>query len=146
MLKCYNVFTQLRFELELIFRFNGGHFGFSTSAYVGQHSPKCHWVGYPRKHGRCLWNFDSIMSTSWETCTSGLTAAILNFRLLFTSDSIGTSSTELLDLEIVFSPFLRLFIRKIVTGNFGYKANMSPWDFSNESELTEQLRTHFIKV
>jgi len=27
----------------------------------------------------CLWNFDSIMSTSWDTCTSGLTAATFEF-------------------------------------------------------------------
>jgi len=44
---------------------------------------------------------DSIMSTSWDTCTSDLTAAILDFRLPFTSSNIGTSSTELLDLENV---------------------------------------------
>jgi len=49
----------------------------------------------------CLWNFDSIMSTSRDTCTSGLTVAILDFRLPFTSGSNGTSSTESLDLENV---------------------------------------------
>jgi len=41
------------------------------------------------------------MSTSWDTCNFGLAAAILDFRLTFTSGSIETSSTELLDLENV---------------------------------------------
>jgi len=47
----------------------------------------------------CLLKFYSIMSTDWDTCTSSLTAAILDFRLPITSGSIGTSSTELLELK-----------------------------------------------
>jgi len=34
-----------------------------------------------RKHGICFWNFDFIMSTCCDTCTSGLTPAILDFPL-----------------------------------------------------------------
>jgi len=49
----------------------------------------------------CLWNVDSNMSTRCDTCTSGLTPATLDFRLPFTSGSIGTSYTELLNLENV---------------------------------------------
>jgi len=41
------------------------------------------------------------MSTSGNTRTSGLTEAVLDFLLPFMSDSIGTSFTELVDVENV---------------------------------------------
>jgi len=94
------VYYLLQFR-NMHFRFNGGDLGFLTSAFVGQHAPYCHWVGHPRKPGGCLWNFDSIMTTSWDTYPSGLTAAILDFRLPLTSNSIRYRSTEMLDLEHV---------------------------------------------
>ena len=37
---------------------------FQTSAFVGWHSSQCHWIGSPRKQGRCFWNFHTILSTS----------------------------------------------------------------------------------
>jgi len=38
MLRYYSVFINNVLNLKLVFRFNGGHFGLLTSAYVGQHS------------------------------------------------------------------------------------------------------------
>jgi len=67
MLKYYSTpsLINIVLNLKLIFRFNVGHLGFSSSAYVGQHSPYAIEFGHPEKHGMCmLWNFDSIMSTS----------------------------------------------------------------------------------
>jgi len=103
------------------FQFSSGHYGFSISAYVGQHFPSCHWVDHPRKHGRCHWNFDSIMSTSWDTCTFGFTVAVLDFWLPLTAGSIKTSSTEFMVIENVgiavemsllsWVPAIRYFIR-----------------------------------
>jgi len=131
-------------NLKLIFRFNLGHLGFLTPAYVVELAILENMVGVFRililsclqaeihafpvqqrpywmfdsrlrrtkfplvplswpslKHGTCLWNFDSTMCKSWDTCTSGITVAILNFWLPFTAYSIGTSSSELLHLENV---------------------------------------------
>ena len=43
----------------------------------------------------------AISYTSWDKSTSGLQAAILDFRLLLTSESIGSSSIEMLNAENV---------------------------------------------
>jgi len=51
---------------------------------------------------KCLWNFDSNMSTTWDTCISGLAAAIMTVLLPVTSDSIDSiddMSSESIDLE-----------------------------------------------
>jgi len=57
------------------------------------------------KHGWCLWNFDSIMSTSWDKCISGLAAAILDFQLPLTLDNIFLSAIELAILENMVGAF-----------------------------------------
>ena len=48
--------------------------------------PKCEWVARSRKHGICIWNFDSITSTSFDTdtCTSGQTSVSLYLWLALT--------------------------------------------------------------
>jgi len=43
---------------------NNNNNKYPTSAYMGQHSYMCHWVARPRKHGKCIWNFESITTTS----------------------------------------------------------------------------------
>jgi hypothetical protein len=52
-----------------------------------------------QKMGINPWNRESIVSTSWDTCTSGLQAAILDFWLPLTSDNILLSAIELAVLE-----------------------------------------------
>ena len=61
---------------------------FRLPIYVTQHSDYFHWVAGPRTHGCSLWNFVPIPTTSWDLSTSGLEAAILDFRLPVWSDSI----------------------------------------------------------
>ena len=70
-----------------------------TSGYIGQYRHQCHSVSGPRKHRLCRWNFDASLSRSLDICTSGLAAAILNFLLSVTLDSIGTCAIRFLDPE-----------------------------------------------
>jgi len=45
------------------------------------------------------------MYTNWDTCISGIAAAILDFRLPFTSDNILFSAIELTILENMVGAF-----------------------------------------
>ena len=67
---------------------------FRLPVYIAQHSGYFHWVAGPRKHGCSLWNLVPIPSTSWDLSTSGLEAAILDFRLPVWSDSIQADSIQ----------------------------------------------------
>ena len=70
---------------------------FRLLVYVAQHSDYFHWVARPRKYGCSIWNFVPIPSTSWDLSTSGLDAAILDFRLPVLSDSIQATCIDLPD-------------------------------------------------
>ena len=62
-----------------------------------------HSDGYPhfRKCGVRFKNRVSISSTSWDKSTSGLQATFLDIWLPLTSESIGSSSIEMLNAENV---------------------------------------------
>ena len=50
--------------------------------------------------GVSRWNGVAILSSGWDISTSGLTAAILYFRLPVTPSGISNSAIEFLDPEI----------------------------------------------
>jgi len=74
---------------------------FPTSAYTEHHTPYCHWVGPPWKHGNSL-EIRFYLSTSWDTCIYVLAASIMDLSLPVSSEctnNIDDMPSELSDLE-----------------------------------------------